>query len=177
MKKIINIIAISVLTFLTACDLEKYPEDQYNEGNVTVDSKTENQYSTRADMQGLRNSLYNNWIKDMQEKGIVDWLVYSECRADNAYNGNPSTGEIVALEANNQDAENKNVVRDWSWYLGQISNANQIICNIDSIAVKDTSSVKMTETEHHQWKAEAMCWRAFMLFRMVRLWMKMTPLC
>lgn len=170
MKKIINIIAISVLTFLTACDLEKYPEDQYNEGNVTVDSKTENQYSTRADMQGLRNSLYNNWIKDMQEKGIVDWLVYSECRADNAYNGNPSTGEIVALEANNQDAENKNVVRDWSWYLGQISNANQIICNIDSIAVKDTSSVKMTETEHHQWKAEAMCWRAFMLFRMVRLW-------
>lgn len=170
MKKILNIIAISTLVVFSACDLDLYPENSYNEGNVKVDSETENQYSTRADMLGLRNSLYNSWLKDMQEKGVCDWLVYSECRADNAYNGSPSTGEIGAIEANKQDAENKNVVRDWSFYLGQVSNANQIICNIDNIAANDTSAVKMTETEHLQWKAEALTWRAFNLFRMTRIW-------
>jgi hypothetical protein len=170
MKKIYNILAIAVLAVLSACDLDLYPVDEYNEGNVDVDEESETQYSTRADMLGLRNTMYDSWLKDMQEKGIADWLIYSECRADNAYNGSPSTGEIVAIEANQQDAENKNVVRDWEWYLQQISNANEIICNIDDIAENDTSSVTMTTQEHDEWKAEAMCWRAFMLFRMVRLW-------
>ena len=143
MKKILNMLTIAALALLSACDLDLYPEDNYNQGNVSVDDVTENQYSTRADMLGLRNSIYNSWLKSLQEVGVDDWLVYSECRADNAYNGSPSTGEIVAIEANKQDAENKNVVRDWSWYLNQISNANQIICNIDDIAANDTSSFTM----------------------------------
>ena len=170
MKKILNILTIAALALLSACDLDLYPEDNYNQGNVSVDDVTENQYSTRADMLGLRNSIYNSWLKSLQEVGVDDWLVYSECRADNAYNGSPSTGEIVAIEANKQDAENKNVVRDWSWYLNQISNANQIICNIDDIAANDTSSVKMTAQEHDQWKSEALCWRAYNLYRMTLLW-------
>ncbi len=170
MKKILNILTIAALALLSACDLDLYPEDNYNQGNVSVDDVTENQYSTRADMLGLRNSIYNSWLKALQEVGVDDWLVYSECRADNAYNGSPSTGEIVAIEANKQDAENKNVVRDWSWYLNQISNANQIICNIDDIAANDTSSVKMTAQEHDQWKSEALCWRAYNLYRMTLLW-------
>ena len=83
--KYIFIAALSVLTAVS-CDLDLYPETGYNEGNVKVDGdgSSDSQYSSRADMQGLRNSIYASWTKDIQEKGYLDWLVYSECRADNA---------------------------------------------------------------------------------------------
>ncbi len=166
--KYIFIAALSVLTAVS-CDLDLYPETGYNEGNVKVDGdgSSDSQYSSRADMQGLRNSIYASWTKDIQEKGYLDWLVYAECRADNAYGGNPSTGELMAIEANTQDGENKNVQRDWDWYLGQVSNCNNIICNIDRIKESDKS---MTETEWAQWKSEAYCWRAWNLFQMSQIW-------
>ena len=169
MKKTINILAISALAFLSACDLDQFPKTSFNEGNVKVNQNTENQYSTRADMLGLRNTMYNDWVKDIQEKGYMDWLVSTECHSDNAYCGGTGA-EIITVESNTQDSDNLNLTRDWDWYMGQVNNANQIICNIDSIAVSDTSSIKMTETEHHQWKAEALCWRAWDLFQMSQLW-------
>ncbi len=166
MKKIFNTIAILSIFALASCDLDLYPVTSYNEGNVNVDSDSENQYTTRTDMEGLRNTLYNSYCKGMQEYGYEDWLIYSEVRADNAYNGSPSTGEIVALEANTQDADNPNVERDYDYFLEQISNANQIICNIDDIYANDSS---MTQTEHDEWKSEAYCWRALNIYKMTQL--------
>ncbi len=168
MKKIFNTIAIASLFVFASCNLELYPETGYNEGNVEVqENASESQYSTRKDMEGLRNSMYNSWVKDIQEKGYLDWLVYGECRADNAYGGNPGTGELMAIEANKQDGENKNVDRDWDWYLGQVSKCNNIICNIDRILAADNT---MTQKEHDQWLAEAYCWRSWNLFQMSQLW-------
>ncbi|MBO8478312.1 MAG: RagB/SusD family nutrient uptake outer membrane protein [Bacteroidetes bacterium] len=167
MKKTIYISAAAYLALLSSCNLDLYPVTSYNEGNVSVDEESETQYSTRADMLGLRDAIYNSYVKNIQESGYQDWLVYSECRADNAYCGSPSTGEIAAIESNNVDGENKNVVRDWSYFMEQVSNANQIICNIDSILVNDSS---MTQTEHDEWKSEALCWRAYNLFFMTQLW-------
>ena len=170
MKKINYILAAAVVVAFQACDLDLNPHTSYNENNVNVKNDSESQYSTRTDMLGLRNSLYNSWVKDIQEKGYMDWLISTETRSDNAYCGSPSTGAIVAIEANNQDPANSNIARDWDWYLQQISNANNIICNIDNIFAKDTSAVKMTQEEHDEWKSEALCWRAFNLFRMAQLW-------
>ena len=168
MKKIYTILALASLIVLSSCDLNLYPETGYNEGNVTVDeSANESQYSTREDMKGLRDAIYSSWTKDIQEKGYLDWLVYAECRADNAYGGNPGTGELMAIEANTQDGENKNVVRDWDWYQGQVSNCNNIICNIDRIKEADPT---MTDKEYREWKSEAYCWRAWNLFQMSYLW-------
>ena len=98
--------------------------------------------------------------------GLEDWLVYSETRADNAYCGT-GTAEIMALEANRQDGSNNNIRRDWNWYQTQVSNANQIICNIDRIAAEDPS---LTADERDRWKAEALIWRAFCFFRLTQLW-------
>ena len=123
---------IASVVSLASCDLDLYPETGYNEGNVKVDENTESQYNTREDMLGLRNSIYNSWAKGVQEYGYEDYLIYTECRADNAYCGT-NTAEIMNIEANKQDGENKNVVRDWDWYQGQVSNCNNIICNIDRI--------------------------------------------
>lgn len=169
MKKIYNVIALASLAVASSCELTLYPETGYNEGNVKVDTEetSESQYSSRADMEGLRNSIYSSWTRDIQEKGYLDWLVYAECRADNAYGGNPSTGELMAIEANKQDGENKNVVRDWDWYQGQVSKCNDIICNIDRIKENDAA---MTDTEYEQWKSEAYCWRAWNLFQMSQIW-------
>ena len=167
MKRIYILTILSLLA--VSCNLDLYPVTSYNEGNVTVEDETgsESQYSTRADMEGLRNSIYQSWVKDIQEKGYLDWLVYAECRADNAYGGNPSTGELMAIEANKQDGENKNVQRDWNWYLEQVSNCNNIICNIDRI---NDSDPDMTDQECAQWKSEAYCWRAWNLFQMSQIW-------
>ena len=168
MKKIYTILALASLIVLSSCELNLYPETGYSEGNVKVDDEAgESQYSTREDMKGLRDAIYSSWTKDIQEKGYLDWLVYAECRADNAYGGNPGTGELMAIEANKQDGENKNVVRDWDWYQGQVSNCNNIICNIDRIKEADPA---MTDKEYREWKSEAYCWRAWNLFQMSYLW-------
>ncbi len=168
MKKIFASILLGCAVFAFAsCDLDLYPVTSYNEGNVEVEEDSGNQYSTRADMEGLRNSIYSSWMKDVQEKDLCDWLIYTEVHADNAYCGSPTTGEILAVQQNTQDSDNKNVKRDWDWYLGQVSNANQIICNIDAIAGSDGS---MTSAEHDQWKSEALIWRAYILFKMTYIW-------
>ncbi len=168
MKKILTILAIASFG-LTACDLDLFPVTSYHEGNVNVEEDDPNasQYTTREDMLGIRNSIYSSNVRDIQEKGYLDWLVYAECRADNAYGGNPGTSELMAIEANTQDGENVNVTRDWDWYQNQVSKANQIICNIDRIKETDLT---MTDKEYGQWLSEAYCWRAWNLFQMSQIW-------
>ncbi len=169
MKKIISFAALASLFTLASCDLDLYPLTNYNESNVKVEEESESPYNTTEDIEKLVTKLYEEDIKGIQEAGFCDWLIYSECRADNAYSGSPSTGEIVAIEANNPDGENKNVVRDWDYFQKQVSNANQIICNIDR--VRDTDKERpMTETEYYEWKAQACIWRAYNLYMMSQLW-------
>ena len=167
MKKILSFISIAAAAFaLNSCDLDLYSPTSFNKGNIEEHGESEVQYSTRSDMEGLRNAMYDSWLKGIQEMGLEDWLVYSETRADNAYCGT-NTAEIMALEANTQDGSNKNVGRDWDWYQTQVSNANNIICNIDEIHNLDPT---LTQDECDQWKAEALIWRAFSFFRLTQLW-------
>lgn len=154
---------------VSACNLDLFPETGYSEGNVKVEESTSSQYNTREDMKGLRDALYNSATKGntLQEGIFLDGMVYGECRADNAYGGNPGTGELMAIEANKQDGENKNVVRDWDYYQIAVKDANQLILNIDRIRETDPT---LTEQEHYQWKAEAICWKAYALFQMSYIW-------
>ena len=157
---------IASVVSLASCDLDLYPQTGYNEGNVKVDENTESQYNTREDMLGLRNSIYDSWAKGVQEYGYEDYLIYTECRADNAYCGT-NTAEIMNIEANKQDGANVNVERDWNYYLSQMSNANNIICNVDRVMKQDPT---LTQAEANEWSAEARCWKAWALFQMSRLW-------
>ena len=169
MKKIINIISVAALAAaLTACNLDLYSPTSFNKGNIEEHGESEVQYSTRSDMEGLRNTMYNTWLKGniIQEASLEDWLVYSETRADNAYCGT-NTAEIMAIEANNQDGSNRNVARDWDYYQTLVANVNNIICNIDEIRNMDPT---LTQDECNQWKAEAMILRAFGFFRLTQLW-------
>lgn len=171
MKKIFKTIALSSLLVMTACDLDLFPETGYNEGNVIVEeNQNGSQFSTRAEIKGLVDALYANKVKNIQEKGYMDYLVYAECRADNAY-GATGTQEVTAAEANKIDAENFNVTRDWGWYLAQVNFTNNIICNIDSVMVWTADSEDpLTQAERDQWISEAYCWKSWALFQMSRLW-------
>lgn len=161
--------ALASLMVLSACDLSLMPETSYSEGNVEVSEETESQYNTREDIKGLRDNLYNSYTKNntLQEGIFLDGMVYAECRTDNAYGGNPSTGELMAIEANKQAGDNKNVVRDWNYYQQAVSDANQIICNIDRVKAADPT---MTDREYREWKSEAICWKSYALYQMSQIW-------
>lgn len=159
--------AVLPLLALASCNLDLLPITSFHEGNVQVEEDDPDMpYTTRQDMEGLRNSIYNSWAKAIQECGFEDFLIYSECRADNAYCGT-NTAAIMYLESNRQDAVNPNVTRDWNWYLGQAQNANNIICYIDDVFELDTEWTNTSERDG--WKAEAMCWRAWNWLRLAQL--------
>ena len=175
MRKMKYAVSIMLAALMCAsCNLDIFPEMSYSQGNVDetiVDEETgtESQYSTRSDMESLRNSIYSSWLKSnvIQEGVLLDGMVYAECRADNAYGGNPGTPELMAIEANTQDSENKNVVGDWHYYQEAVHQANQIICNIDRIKETDP---EMTEREWGQWKSEALILKSYALFLMSQIW-------
>ena len=169
MKKIYRIMALAAIVSLASCELDLYPETGYNSGNVQVDESTESQYNTRADIAGLIDAMYNSWLKSsvMQEGIFLDGMVFAECRTDNAYGGNPGTGELMAIEANKQDGDNKNVKRDWNYYQEAVGYANQIICNIDRVKENDPS---LTDGEYKLWKSQGICMKAYALYQMSLIW-------
>jgi len=142
-------------------------DTKYYGNTKSIDSiaNTDHPYSTREDIKGQLDAMYQGIKDGIQESGYADFLIYTDVLADNAYAGSTTTGEIMALESHTQDATNKNTVRDWNFYLAQVSNANQVITYMDDI--KDAS---LTETERKQWVAEAKIWRAYMWFDFCRLY-------
>ena len=105
MKKMKYMSAIALTAFLCAsCDLDIFPQMGYNQGNVedvvvNEDTGEVSQYKSRGDMESLRNSIYSSWLKGnvIQEGILLDGMVYAECRADNAYGGNPGTPELTLI--------------------------------------------------------------------------------
>ena len=169
MKKTLIIFSFFALAPLASCDLDLYPVTDYNEGNVFVPKDTTtSQYTTAAQMENLVKGFYSGVLKNdrMQRLQFMDWLVYSEVRADNAYNGSPSTAELVGIESNKIDGSNQNVDRDWDDFQLAINAANQVICNIDRIQKLDPS---MTQAQHDSWLAQADIIKAFYVFRGTQL--------
>ncbi len=163
MKKNHIFLTIVLMALLSSCSLKKDPIG-FSEITVPRDT-TDNtlEFATREQMNAQRNALYST-IRDAQEAWYLDYLVFSEVHADNAYRGT-SGNELSSLEAQSQDGINKNIARDWNAMLNYVSNANRIILNIDF--VPDPS---LTQAERKQWKAEALIFRAWIWFDMVRLW-------
>ena len=168
MKKIALLTGCFVITsFMISCNLDLYPENGYNEYNVDLgeDDNSDNQYTTREDMKGALDAMYNSIKSDIQERGYEDFLVFTDAAADNAYGGSPATGTTLSIETHTLDGTNTDVVRDWSYYLEQVTNANQIVTYIDSI-----DDASFAQSERNEWKAEAMIWRSYNWFIMSLLW-------
>ncbi len=164
MKKIYFLGLISLLLTQVSCDIQKDPIADYSELTVQNDTQQNNkEIKTREDIVALRNGLYKT-IRDSQENWYLDFLVYTETHADNAYRGT-SGSELSSLEAQSQDGINKNISRDWNSFLNYVVTANRIILNIDNV-----TDPLLTPSEKKQWKAEALIFRAWAWFDMARLW-------
>lgn len=166
MKRIISyiVLLISFCFIFSSCNLDEKPISQIDElGGYDEGTGETVAFKDRAEMKAQYDGMYSG-INGAQEFWYLDQLVNTETHADNAYSGT-SGAELISLEKQSQDGTNSNLNRDWTNYLTQVAVANRIICNID-----DVPDPSFSDAERKQWKSEALIWRAWMYFDMVRLW-------
>ena len=167
MKILSFTVCLSLVAFLASCQIDLMPKTAYYDKEISVDS-TQATYSTRAEMEGLRKSLYgDNCLGKVSFVGSLYYWVMGDVRADNAYNGT-SHAKLRDIESTTISAANEDVAVTWTRHFEQVSNATNIICNIDSVFNHDSSWTD--ETEKNQWKAEALIYRAFIWSRVTELW-------
>lgn len=164
-NKIYLAMLFAIVLFVNySCDIQRDPVADFSDLTIPKDTTNkENEFTTREQMVALHNGLYST-IRGSQENWYLDYLVYTETHADNAYRGT-SGSELSTLEAHSQDGINKNIARDWNAFLNYVVTANRIILNID-----DVPDPTLTQKERREWKAEALIFRAWIWFDMVRLW-------
>lgn len=172
MKTYKYILGAALLAFsFSACNLDIAPISDQSELNMSQSDDTTDiriKYKDRASMMGVYEDLYK-LMRDRQEHWYLDYLLFGEARADNAYAG--TTGaEVVPVETNALDASNPDIARDWDRYLEDIAKANTVITNIDKVP-----DPAFSKEEREQWKAEAKIFRGMMLFDLAH-WFGNIPL-
>lgn len=172
MKTYKYILGAALLAFcFSACSLDIAPISDQSELNMSQSDDTTDtriKYKDRAAMMGVYEDLYK-LMRDRQEHWYLDYLLFGEARADNAYAG--TTGaEVVPVETNALDASNPDIARDWDRYLEDIAKANAVITNIDKVP-----DPAFSKEEREQWKAEAKIFRGMMLFDLAH-WFGNIPL-
>ena len=154
----------------TSCGLDYAPVSDYSdltEGIQDTDPDlTEGEeiiYSNRADVESALTALYED-IRGNQNELQLDYLLIGDVHSDNAYAG---TGGTEVMDPANNDLSSTTycVNRDWPLYMRLAANCTRLIVGIDKVA--DNS---LSQAEINTMKAQAMIFRAFMWFRMARMW-------
>ncbi|MFZ1236531.1 MAG: RagB/SusD family nutrient uptake outer membrane protein [Prevotella sp.] len=158
------IIGVSALS-LAACSLNYEPISTPTE--LTEGTSTDTATAVLKDRNAAKEQLQNLYelLRNRQEHWHLDYLLIGDSHADNAYAG--TTGaEVEPYETNSIDASNSVLQRDWSRYLEDIAKTNVLINGLDPLKANG----QVTETEYHEWKAQAEILRAMIMFNMARLW-------
>jgi hypothetical protein len=166
-KTVIYCVIVLAACCFVSCALDEGPTGAYSELTIGGADSTGSdvKFSTREEMltqyEGMYNMLKGN---NGLENWNLDFLVVSDTHADNSYRG-ATDAELTQLEQQKQNGINKNIERDWNAYFNMIAAANRVICNVDSVP-----DPALTEGERKQWKSEALVFRAWIMFDMVRMW-------
>ncbi len=164
LKYIFRGLVCSLTLAVASCSLDYEPIDTYTD--ITegfVENEKEVVFKDKAAVLSHMDAIYRT-LRNDQEHWYLDLLLIAEAHADNAYAG--TTGaEVVPYETNSIEGSNSVLERDWNRYLGDVANANKLICNIDTVS--DTS---LTLAEREQFKAESKILRSMIWFDMVRMW-------
>jgi len=153
-----------LLLAFTSCSLNYNPIDAYSSVTIGVDSLGNAAIlKDKAAVLNQRQILYNI-VRDGQEYWWLDLLLLAESHSDNAYAGSPSA-ETTPFEVNSISSSNPDLSRDFSGYMSDVSSANILICNIDSV-----NDPTLTAAEREQYKAEGKIFRAMVYFEMARIW-------
>ena len=164
-KYIVSAVLATTLVSLASCGLDYEPIS--NPSGLTEGTLTDTASLVLKDKEAATGQLKKLYklMQNRQEHLYVDNRLVGDSHADNAYGG--TTGnEVVPFETNTIDASSTVLERDWSCYLEDIAQANQIIIGSEQLFKKGD----LTEAEYHSMKAQGEIFRALMMFRMARLW-------
>lgn len=156
---------LGVSIFLTSCSLDYEPVSDYSDVTEgAIDNQTEEiVYQNRADAESALTALYEDF-RGNQNQLQLDYLLIGDVHSDNAYAGTTGS-EVVDPATNDLNGTTLCVNRDWNYYMLQAARCTKFIIGVESVA--DNS---LTQDEINTMRAQAEVFRAFIWFRMVRMW-------
>ncbi|MDE6632843.1 MAG: RagB/SusD family nutrient uptake outer membrane protein [Muribaculaceae bacterium] len=160
---ITNLAILGVLA--TSCGLNYEPVSDYSDVTEGTIDNTEEEiiYENRADAESALLALYEDF-RGNQNQLQLDWLLIGDVHSDNAYAGTTGS-EVVDPATNDLNGTTLCVNRDWNYYMLQAAKCTKFIVGVD--AVGDGS---LAQSEINTMRAQAEILRAFIWFRMVRMW-------
>ncbi|MBD5358998.1 MAG: RagB/SusD family nutrient uptake outer membrane protein [Bacteroides sp.] len=156
---------LSLSLALTSCGLDYEPVSDYSDVTEGVIDNKEDEivYQNRADAESALTALYEDF-KGNQNQLQLDYLLIGDVHSDNAYAGTTGS-EVVDPATNDLNGTTLCVNRDWNYYMLQAAKCTKFIVGVESVA--DNS---LTTDEINTMRAQAEILRAFIWFRMVRMW-------
>lgn len=158
-----GIIAVSLSA--ASCGLDYEPVDTFSdvtEGEIN-NEVDEIIYQNRADAESALTALYQDF-RGNQNQLQLDYLLIGDVHSDNAYAGTTGT-EVEDPATNDLNGTTLCVNRDWNYYMLQAAKCTKFIVGVG--AVGDNS---LSEAEVKTMRAQAQILRAFIWFRMTRMW-------
>ena len=166
MKKRHIFCSAAALTLMaTSCSLDFEPVSDYSDVTEgAIDNQEEEIiYANRADAESALTALYQDFRAN-QNQLQLDWLLIGDVHSDNAYAGTTGS-EVVDPATNDLNGTTLCVNRDWNYYMLQAAKCTKFIHGVASVG--DNS---LAESEINTMRAQAEVLRAFIWFRMVRMW-------
>lgn len=163
LKHITSILALSLMT--AACDLDYSPVSDYSDLTEGSIDNTEEEviYANRADAESALTALYEDF-RGNQNFLQLDYLLIGDVHSDNAYAGTTGS-EVVDPATNDLNGTTLCVNRDWNYYMLQAAKCTKFIVGVASVGDNSLSAAEINTM-----RAQAEILRAFIWFRMVRMW-------
>lgn len=156
--------ALALSLMAASCDLDYSPVSDYSDLTEGIENQEEEViYANRSDAESALLGLYNDF-KGNQNFWQLDHLLIGDVHSDNAYAGTTGS-EVVDPATNDLNGTTLCVNRDWDYYMLQAARCTKFIIGVGQVA--DNS---LTEAEINTMRAQAEILRAFIWFRMVRMW-------
>ncbi len=163
MKTIYNLLALSLA--VSSCSLDYDPVSDYSDVTEGITDSVNNKvlYANRSDAESALTALYEDF-RGNQNQLQLDYLLIGDVHSDNAYAGTTGS-EVVDPATNELNGTTLCVNRDWNYYMSQAARCTRFIVGV--AAVGDNS---LSQDEVNTMRAQAEILRAFIWFRMVRMW-------
>ncbi len=156
--------ALALSLMAASCGLDYSPVSDYSDLTEGIENQEEEViYANRSDVESALLGLYNDF-KGNQNFWQLDHLLIGDVHSDNAYAGTTGS-EVVDPATNDLNGTTLCVNRDWDYYMLQAARCTKFIVGVGQVA--DNS---LTEAEINTMRAQAEILRAFIWFRMVRMW-------
>ncbi len=159
---------LSLLTLplvAASCSLDYDPLSEYSDVTEGVTDSVSNViiYASRADAESALTALYED-LRNNQERFQCDYLLIGDVHSDNAYAGTTGS-EVVDPATNDLNGTTLCVNRDWDTYMQEAAKCTRFI-----VGVANVGDNSLSQDEVNSMRAQAEILRAFMWFRMARMW-------